>query len=112
MSRNAQLAVIVSSVVVAVCAVVLTVAALTGGLVVHRPMTFDSAELAKRVHKVLLERHDLGGTSGSMSCPQNVAIEDGTAFGCSFEHNGKLKTVRVVVSDTESSALEVERPSD
>lgn len=109
MSRIAQVAVTVSAVVVAVCALVLTIRAMTSGLplVVHQQMTFDSDELAKRVTKALSLRGDLGGSSQPMSCPENVAIEAGTVFSCSIMHNERFKTVRVVVVDAESSTIEV-----
>ena len=98
-----------SAVVVAVCAVVLTTKAMTTGLplVVHQGQTFDSGELAKRVHQIVLERQDLGGVSQSMTCPENVPIEKDTAFGCSVLHEGRYKTVRAVVVDAESGAIEV-----
>lgn len=109
MSRIAQVVVSVSAVVVAVCAVLLTGRVMSSGvpIVVHRQMTFDSDALAKRVHGVLLDRHDLPDTSSDMTCGENVEIRQGAAFGCSVLHNGKLKTVRVVVVDAESVALEV-----
>ncbi|WP_447006705.1 DUF4333 domain-containing protein [Saccharothrix isguenensis] len=114
MSRIAHFAVTVSAVVVAVCVLVLTVRAMTSGLplTVHQQMTFDSEELGKRVHGALAESGGLGGSSDSMSCPENVAIKEGTVFGCSVRHNGRFKTVRVVVVDAESGAIEVGSPSE
>lgn len=113
MSRIAQVAVSVSAVVVAACAVVLTAGVMSSGvpIVVQQQMTFDGDELAKRVQKVLLDRHELPGTSSDMTCPQNVAIEQGANFGCSVVLNDKLKTVRVVIVDAESGAIEVGQPS-
>jgi len=70
-------------------------------------MTFNREEPADRVRRTPVERQDLGGGSESMSCPEGVAIEKNTAFGCSVVHEGHLKTVRVVVVDAGSGAIEV-----
>ncbi|MFD9704714.1 DUF4333 domain-containing protein [Lentzea sp. NPDC059081] len=110
MSRSAQFALAASAVVVAVCAVVLTVKVLTSSdlpVVARQEMTFDSAALAKRVERVLHDRSDLPGSSSEMSCPEHVAIRVGNAFGCSILHNDKVKTVRVVVTDAEAGLIEV-----
>jgi hypothetical protein len=109
MSRIAQVAMSVSAVVVAVCAVVLTARVMSTGvpIVVQQQMTFNGDELAKRVQKVLTERNELPGTSSDMACPENVAIKQQATFGCSVVLNDRLKTVRVVVVDAESGAIEV-----
>ncbi|MEU3649669.1 DUF4333 domain-containing protein [Lentzea sp. NPDC034063] len=110
MSRSAQFAVAASAVVVAICAVVLTAKVLSSSglpVVAQQEMTFNSAELASRVQRVLGERGELPGSSSQMSCPEHVAIRSGNAFGCSVVHNQKLKNVRVVVTDAEAGTLQI-----
>ncbi|GLY52772.1 DUF4333 domain-containing protein [Lentzea sp. NBRC 102530] len=110
MSRSAQFAVAASAVVVAVCAVVLTAKVLWfSGLPVEarQEMTFNSAELAKRVQRVLGDRGELPGISSGMSCPEHVVIRSGNAFGCSVVHDDKVKTVRIVVTDAEAGTIQV-----
>ncbi|WP_394615650.1 DUF4333 domain-containing protein [Lentzea sp. JNUCC 0626] len=110
MSRSAQFALAASAVVVAVCAVLLTAKVLLfteAPVAARQEMTFNSAELAKRVQRTLGERGDLPGSSSEMSCPEHVAIRAGNAFGCSVLHNEKLKNVRVVVTDAEAGAIQI-----
>ena len=75
-------------------------------VVTQQEMTFNSAELTKRVQQVLLDRGELPGASRQMSCPEHVAIRLGNAFGCSVVHNEKFKNVRIVVTDAEAGLIQ------
>lgn len=112
-SRSGEFAIAASAVVVAACAVVLTVKDLSSSaqpVVARQEMTFNSEALAAQVRKTLSERPGMSGVIEDMTCPEDVAIRTGNAFGCSVVHEGRLKTVRVVVTDAEAAKIQVGKP--
>jgi hypothetical protein len=97
-----------SAVVVAVCIVILTTRVMISGLplVVEQQKTYDSADIASRVQRVLLDREPRGGWS-TATCPSGVTIKSGVTFSCEVDLNGKNKSVQVTVTNTDSGEFEV-----
>ncbi|MCC8249590.1 DUF4333 domain-containing protein [Saccharothrix luteola] len=108
-----------SAVVTAVCAVVLTVAVLSGNATVRLEQlrTFDRMELSHKVFDQLHEQHPDTGITGwsggedSAPCPGHIAIKEGVTFTCTFIDDGRERKVRVYIKDTDSGDLEVGPPS-
>ena len=108
-----------SAVVTAVCAVVLTVAVLSGNATVQLEQlrTFDRMELSDKVFDQLREQHPDSGITGwsggdsSAPCPGHIAIKEGVTFTCTFIDDGRERKVRVHIKDTDSGDLEVGPPS-
>lgn len=107
-----------SAVVTAVCAVVLTVAVLSGNATVRveNLRTFEPVDLSGEVLDLLGERYPGSGVSGfdhdAPPCPASVAIKEGVTFTCTFRgESGRRMDVAVRVTDTYSGALEVGEPT-
>ncbi len=107
----------VSAVVTAVSAVVLAVVVMSGNATVRveQLRTFDRLELSNTVWDQVRERYPDSGVGGwsrdDPPCPGSVAIKEGVRFACTFENDGKKRTVPVYVKDTYSGEVEVSAPT-
>lgn len=84
MTSGRRLGVLVgaSAVVMALCAVAVTVKVFTSGVSVKQQRTFDREDLAARVVAEVIAQGDISGVSGTPACPSGVLIEEGVVFTC------------------------------
>jgi hypothetical protein len=101
-----RVAVAVSSLVVAVCAVVVTVkVASSGGISVRPERVLDATALEKQVAD---EATSLTGSAGQVECPLSVVVAVNTTFQCRYsdrDNNPHWATVTIV---DDQGKLEIE----
>ncbi|MDU0294233.1 hypothetical protein [Saccharothrix longispora] len=107
-----------SSVVVALCAVVLTPhLTIDGGLQVEQLRTSNREALSTTVFDAVTDRYpNTVNGSSPHSCPADVAIKKGVVFTCTFTDNqltGDNKEVKAFAQaeDSHSGAVSVETPT-
>ncbi|MFD5030178.1 DUF4333 domain-containing protein [Streptomyces sp. NPDC058405] len=93
-----------SSIVVAGCAVAVTIKAMSTGIEVKQPRVMDQAALEQQVISDIQGRPE--PTDGRLSCPASVVVEVGNKFECRFRDgdNSKFVEVKVVSDQGEVSA--------
>lgn len=94
----------ISSIVVAGCAVAVTIKAMGTGISVEQPRVMDQAALEQQVISDIRGRPE--PTDGRLACPASVVVEVGNKFECRFwdGNNAKFVDVEVVSDQGEVSA--------